>query len=106
LIAVALSATVSFATLILAETSGLSRTPENSAAIYAFETAAAQPLVRARANKGARKSWHLMKNVELTQLDRSAGYPQLSEDQGKWLTSKQRRHPTRCPNLKTARTGD
>jgi len=71
-VAVALSATLWFATPALAETSGLSRTPdwqnENGAAIYVLENVAAQALDRARANKGARKSWCLMKNVELSQL--------------------------------------
>jgi hypothetical protein len=41
---------------------------ENGAALYVLEGASAQALERARMNKGSRKSWCLMKNVELTDL--------------------------------------
>jgi hypothetical protein len=41
---------------------------QNGAAIYVLAGASAQALERARMNKGSRKSWCLMKNVELNNL--------------------------------------
>lgn len=69
---VALSAAVWFATPAFTETAGVPERriwqEENGAALYVLENAAAQALERARMRKGSRKSWCLMKNVELTDL--------------------------------------
>lgn len=67
----ALSAAVWFATPTFAGTSGLARTPDwengNGAAIYVLAGASAQALERARMSKGSRRSWCLMKNVQLNE---------------------------------------
>src|SRR5579862_5373665 len=58
----------------LAAMPGVSATSQwenpNGAALYVLENASAAALERAQMNKGARKCWCLMKNVELKDLIR------------------------------------
>ena len=64
-LAVVLAAIVWFACPAFAGMAGVQRNSdwesENGAALYVLEGASAQALDRARINKGARKSWCLMK---------------------------------------------